>query len=66
VHDSDGLLIVDGDKSSFWRPLTNPVERHRVSRFPVADLKGFGLMQRDRDFQNYQDLETRYDLHPSI
>ena len=26
---------------------------------------GFGLMQRDRDFEHYEDLEARYDLRPS-
>ena len=27
--------------------------------------RGFGLMQRARRFDRYEDLDTRYDLHPS-
>lgn len=65
VHDSDGLrMIVDGQE--LWRPLENPVKRHRISSFPVKALTGFGLMQRDRSFADYQDLEARYDLRPSL
>ncbi len=28
-------------------------------------IRGFGLVQRDRDFDHYQDLETRAELRPS-
>ena len=28
--------------------------------------RGFGLLQRDRDFEHHQDLETRTDLRPSV
>src|SRR5262249_54304181 len=64
VHDSDGLLIETGTGERIWRPLVNP-ERLRVSYFEVENPRGFGLMQRDRAFQGYEDLEARYDLRPS-
>ncbi|MEC9357697.1 MAG: glucan biosynthesis protein G [Pseudomonadota bacterium] len=64
VHDSDGLLVDDGSGEWVWRPLTNP-KRLVSTSFGTETLKGFGLMQRDRDFASYQDLETRYDLRPS-
>jgi glucans biosynthesis protein len=65
VHDSDGLLIETGDSNWVWRPLVNPAKTHRLSEFPVTDLKGFGLMQRDREFDDYDDLGSRFELRPS-
>ena len=65
VHDSDGLLIEAGDGNWVWRPLVNPAKEHRISRFPVTDLKGFGLMQRDRLFHDYDDLASRFESRPS-
>lgn len=65
VHDSDGLLIQDGASSWAWRPLQNPERVHRVSRFDAANARGFGLMQRDRDFRSYQDIESRFERRPS-
>jgi glucans biosynthesis protein len=65
VHDSDGLQIWSSSGEWLWRPLVNP-EELRLSLFSSTDPKGFGLMQRTRDFAAYQDLEMRYDLHPSL
>jgi glucans biosynthesis protein len=31
----------------------------------MQKLRGFGLMQRDREFHNYEDSEARYELRPS-
>jgi glucans biosynthesis protein len=64
AHDSDGLLVYHGTGEWLWRPLNNP-RTLRVTRFRMPALRGFGLIQRDRDFANYQDLETRADLRPS-
>ena len=64
VHDSDGLMIGSGTGEWLWRPLVNP-ERLRVSYFAVDNPRGFGLLQRDRNFHNYEDLETRHELRPT-
>ena len=64
VHDSDGLLIESGTGEWIWRPLVNP-ERLLVSYFEMENPRGFGLLQRDRSFQAYEDLEARYELRPS-
>ena len=64
VHDSDGLMIWTGGGEWLWRPLVNP-ERLRISTFTDRNPKGFGLMQRNRDFNSYQDLEARYETRPS-
>jgi glucans biosynthesis protein len=64
VHDSDGLQIETADGEWLWRPLTNPNSTF-VTSFALRSPRGFGLMQRDRDFASYEDVEARYDLRPS-
>lgn len=65
VHDSDGLLLHFQTGEWLWRPLDNPRELH-VSAFQMDNPSGFGLLQRDRDFDHYQDLETRAEQRPSV
>ncbi|OUD13959.1 glucan biosynthesis protein [Thioflexithrix psekupsensis] len=65
VHDSDGLLMVSGQGEWLWRPLSNP-HNLQIHSFLDENPKGFGLFQRDRDFNNYQDLEAFYHLRPSV
>ncbi|HXY58479.1 MAG TPA: glucan biosynthesis protein [Methylocystis sp.] len=64
LHDSDGLLMQTGQGEWLWRPLSNP-ESERISAFLDKDPKGFGLLQRDRTFESYQDLELAYESRPS-
>ena len=64
VHDSDGLQVASGSGEWLWRPLTHPRDVF-VTGFALPSLRGFGLMQRDRAFTSYQDLEARYELRPS-
>lgn len=65
VHDADGLLMQHADGRLDWRPLRNPPQL-AVSRFKMTDPKGFGLIQRDRNFNHYEDLETEMQIRPSI
>jgi glucans biosynthesis protein len=64
VHDSDGLMVATGDGEWLWRPLINPSQTLTTS-FSMRELRGFGLMQRDRSFVSYEDSEARYELRPS-
>lgn len=64
LHDSDGLLIHSGTGEWIWRPLRNPKEPV-ISAFVEKTVRGFGLMQRDRVFEHYQDLDLAYELRPS-
>jgi glucans biosynthesis protein len=64
LHDSDGLLVHSGTGEWIWRPLRNPL-RTEVSAFLNRDIRGFGLLQRDRNFDHYQDLDLAYELRPS-
>lgn len=65
VHDSDGLSIHSGTGEWIWRPLVNP-KRLLVTSYALSNPLGFGLIQRDRQFNNYEDLEAHYELRPSV
>ena len=64
VHDSDGLLLHFDTGEWLWRPLDNP-KRVDASGLGMHNPRGFGLVQRDREFANSQDIETRAELRPS-
>ena len=64
LHDSDGLMIHTSTGEWIWRPLRNPVIA-RTAAFLDRDVQGFGLLQRDRDFTHYQDIDLAYQLRPS-
>jgi len=65
VHDSDGLAMLNGAGEQIWRPLTNP-HALQMSSFQDARVRGFGLMQRKRDFDDYLDAEAHYQKRPSL
>lgn len=65
IHDSDGLAIHTGGGEWLWRPLNNP-RRLAVSAFAVTAPRGFGLLQRAREFSRYEDLDDRYEKRPSL
>jgi glucans biosynthesis protein len=64
IHDSDGLSIWTGNGERIWRPLNNPQSVQTSSFFDV-NPKGFGLMQRERNFNQYEDDSTFYEKRPS-
>jgi glucans biosynthesis protein len=64
IHDSDGLSLCTGAGEWIWRPLVN-APGTRLNSFADRDPRGFGLLQRDRDFDHYQDDGAFYDRRPS-
>ena len=64
MHNSDGLLISNGAGEWIWRPLRNPAAQE-FSAFMDSNPRGFGLIQRDRTFAHYQDLDSAFELRPS-
>jgi glucans biosynthesis protein len=65
VHDADGLLVHMGNGEVLWRPLDNPsVLRHQI--FHAPDIRGFGLLQRERSFVAYQDMFNLFQSEPSV
>ncbi len=65
IHDSDGLALWTGGGERIWRPLNDPPQL-QVSSFVDSNPKGFGLLQRDRNFENYEDDGVFYDRRPSV
>ena len=65
IHDSDGLAMWTGGGEWIWRPLVNP-PGVRFNSYADVNPRGFGLMQRDRNFENYQDDGVFYDRRPSV
>jgi len=63
IHDTDGLAMWTGSDEWIWRPLVNsPVVR--ANSFLDVNPKGFGLLQRDRNFDHYLDDGANYHLRP--
>jgi periplasmic glucans biosynthesis protein len=65
IHDSDGLAMCTGSGEWLWRPLVNNVGI-RLNAFADERPRGFGLLQRDREFDHYQDDGVFYDRRPSL
>lgn len=64
VRDAEGLAFLTSSGEHCWRPLTNP-QTLQLSSFGDGNMRGFGLMQRQRSFFDYQDMEAAYEKRPS-
>ncbi len=64
VHDSDGLALWTGANEHIWRPLNAP-DGITVSAFADNNPRGFGLMQREREFGEYLDA-VHYERRPGL
>jgi glucans biosynthesis protein len=64
VHDSDGLALWLRNGEHLWRPLINPGATSACA-FQAPQLRGFGLLQRDRVFDHYLD-GVHYHRRPSL
>ena len=65
VHDSSGLALHTGRDEHLWRPLANPRDL-QISAFTDTSPRGFGLLQRERRFSDYEDAEADYQNRPSL
>ena len=64
VHDSDGVQMHTGAGQALWRTL-GAHKTLQISSFVDNNPRGFGLIQRKRAFEDYQDSEALYHLRPS-
>ncbi len=64
IHSSDGLGLHTGGGEWLWRPLRNP-SASQAFAFLDSNPRGFGLIQREREFDLYQDLGRAYERRPS-
>lgn len=65
VHDSNGLILVRESGETMWRALNNTASLGNTYLWD-ANPKAFGLYQRGRDFETYQDAGAHYERRPSI
>ena len=65
VHDSNGLLLEPSEGEPMWRPLNN-AEWLGNSYLQDPSVKAFGLYQRGRAFETYQDAGAHYERRPSL
>lgn len=65
VHDSDAFLTHNAGGEWVFRPLDN-AKTLRISSFVDDNVQGFGLLQRDRNLDHYQDFEAHYQDRPSV
>ncbi|MBV8190089.1 MAG: glucan biosynthesis protein [Alphaproteobacteria bacterium] len=65
IHDSDGLFQSTGQGEPIWRALQNPSALN-VSALQDNNPKGFGLLQRERDFERFQDTSANLQSRPSL
>lgn len=65
VYESSGLQMWNGSGEWLWRPLQNP-ETLQISAFVDNSPKGFGLLQRERSYEAFQDDDQRFDRRPSV
>lgn len=64
VHDSDVLVIQNGQGERLWRPISNPA-RLQTSAFVDRSPASFALYQTARDYADFVDPEARYHDRPS-
>jgi glucans biosynthesis protein len=65
VHDASGLQMLNGRDEWLWRPLSNR-ETLQTSAFVDSNPRGFGFMQRDRNFNRFVDDESHWEKRPSL
>lgn len=65
VHDSNGLFIETEDGERIWRPLANP-NGLQVASFGSSAINAFGLLQRRREFSDFEDIGAHYESRPSV
>jgi glucans biosynthesis protein len=65
VYEVNGLQILTSKGEWIWRPVANR-ETLQISAFGDPNLRGFGLLQRNRSFYAFQDDDQHWELRPSL
>jgi periplasmic glucans biosynthesis protein len=65
AHAAGGLQIRNGADEAIWRPVHNP-DTLQISSFLDAEPKGFGLMQRARAYDDFEDDVQHWEWRPSL
>ena len=65
VSEVNGLQMLTGKGEWLWRPVANR-DTLQISSFVDENPRGFGFLQRDRNFDHYQDDDQRFEARPSL
>jgi glucans biosynthesis protein len=65
VHEIDGLQMLTGKGEWIWRAISNR-NTLQISAFSDSNPHGFGLLQRERSLEAYQDDDAHWELRPSL
>ncbi len=60
-----GVQMSTGKDEWIWRPASNR-ETLQISTFVDEHPRGFGFLQRDREFDHYEDDDQHWELRPSL
>lgn len=65
VNEVSGIQMLTGKGEWLWRPVANR-ETLQISAFVDENPRGFGFLQRDRNFDHYQDDDQHFETRPSL
>jgi periplasmic glucans biosynthesis protein len=65
IAEIGGVQMVTGKDEWIWRPTSNR-ETLQISTFVDENPRGFGFLQRDRNFDHYQDDDQHWERRPSL
>lgn len=65
VSEVTGLQMLTGKGEWLWRPVANR-DTLQLSTFVDENPRGFGFLQRDRNFDHYQDDDQHWESRPSV
>ncbi|WP_131117472.1 glucan biosynthesis protein [Lichenihabitans psoromatis] len=65
VYETGGLQIHNTNGEWLWRPVSNR-ETLQISSFINNSPRGFGMLQRERRFAQFQDDDQHWELRPSL
>ncbi|MCI0467302.1 MAG: glucan biosynthesis protein D [Beijerinckiaceae bacterium] len=65
ISEAGGLQMLTGKGEWLWRPVANR-DTLQISTFVDDNPRGFGFLQRDRNFDHYQDDDQRFETRPSL
>lgn len=65
VYETGGLQVLNSNGEWLWRPVANR-ETLQLSSFMNNNPRGFGMLQRERRFDQFQDDDQHWELRPSL
>jgi glucans biosynthesis protein len=65
IAEIGGVQMSTGQSEWVWRPASNR-ETLQISTFVDEHPRGFGFLQRDREFDHYEDDDQHWELRPSL